>query len=85
MYGQESDPVVRVLLVETTRAQSIYEGFGTWPQCRDWIAQVSECVIFGDQFAAIEKRLEMKRLATIQEVQVSLGRLESIGFCRVDS
>jgi hypothetical protein len=85
MNGPESDPVVRVLLVETTKARPIYERFGTWLQCKRWIVQISEYVIVGDQFAAIEKRLEMKRLATIKEVQVSLAQLESAGFHCVDS
>jgi hypothetical protein len=84
MNGPESDPTVRVLLVETTGAHSIYEGFGSWSQCRRWVAQITECAIFGDQFAAIEKCLEMKRLATIKEVQVSLYDLESVGFHRAD-
>jgi len=38
----------------------------------------------GDQLAAVERRLEMKRLATIKEVQISLHDLESVGFHRVD-
>jgi hypothetical protein len=34
IIGPEPDPTVRVLLVETSKAQTIYEGFGTWSQCR---------------------------------------------------
>jgi len=85
IHGPESDPIIRVLLVETTKAQTIYEGFGTWPECRRWVAQISECAIFGDQFAAVEKRLEVNQLATISETQISLGRLEAVGFRRADS
>ena len=84
MNGPESDPTVRVILVQTIGAQTTYEGFGTWSQCRGWIAQISECAIFGDEFAAVERLLEMKRLATIEEVQVSLRDLESVGFHRAD-
>jgi hypothetical protein len=73
--GPERDPTVRILLVETINAQAIYEGFGTWSQCRRRVTQISECVIFGDQLHAVEKRLEMMRLATIEDVEVSLGRL----------
>jgi len=84
IIGPEPDPTVRVLLVETSKAQTIYEGFGTWSQCRRWVTQISECAIFGDQLAVVEKRLELKRLATIEEIEVSLGRLESAGFRRAD-
>jgi len=82
--GPESDPTVRVLLVETTKAQAVYEGSGTWSECRRWVTQISECAIFGDQFVAVEKRLELNRLATIEEMQVSLYDLESVGFHRAD-
>jgi len=84
MNGPETNPTVRVLLVETTGAMLIYERFGNWNQCRRWVAQISEYAVFGDEFAAIEKRLEMKRLATINEIHVSSCDLESEGFCRVD-
>jgi len=80
--GPESDPTVRVLLVEASAGQTIYEGFGTWPQCRRWIALVSTCGIFADQFASIERLLQMKRLATIKEFHVSTCDLESFGFRR---
>jgi hypothetical protein len=84
LNGPANDPEVRVLLVETANAQSIYEASGTWAQCRRWVVQISGCVILADQFAAIQKRLEMKSLATIKEVQVSLCALESVGFRRAD-
>jgi len=84
MNGPEINPMVRVLLVETTKAKLVYEIFGPWGQCRRWVDQLSECVIFGDEFAAIQRRLEMNRLATIKEIHISLCDLESAGFCRVD-
>jgi hypothetical protein len=84
MDGPERDPPIRVLLVETYAGQTIYEGFGTWSQCSQWVVQFSECSILGDQLAAIRKRVEMKRLATIKEVQVSLGTLGSMGFRRAN-
>ena len=83
--GPESDPKVRVLLVESTSAQSIYERFGTWSQCRRTIVQISECAIFGDQFADIERRLEMNRMGSIKDIHVSVCDLESAGFRRADS
>lgn len=83
MHGPEAEPMVRVLLVDTC-TQTIYEGFGCWSQCRRWIALVSECPILADQLTAIEKLLEMKRLATIQGMRVSLHDLQAVGFRRVD-
>jgi hypothetical protein len=80
LNGPESHPTVRVLLVETTEAHTIYEGSGTWR----WLIQISEFAIFGDQLAAIEKRLELKRLATIEQISASICDLESIGFLRAD-
>ena len=82
MHGPEIDPTVRVLLVETTNAEAVYEGFGSWPQCKLWIMQISEFAISGNQLAAIHKRLDLKRLATIQEVRASLFDIDSIGLQR---
>jgi hypothetical protein len=85
MHGLESDPTVRVLLVESTGALVIYEGFGSWLQCKRWIAQLSGYVTLRDQLAAVQKRLELKQLATIKEIWTSLHELESVGFHRVDN
>jgi len=82
MSGHEMDPTVRVILVETTESKTIYEGFGTWRQCKGWIVRVSGCVILADQFAAVHKCLKLNRLATIHEVQASVDDLESVGFRR---
>jgi hypothetical protein len=82
--GPESDPTVRVLLVETIKARTIYEGFGTWLQCRRWVTRISECAILGDQFATVEKRLELNRWAMIEGLWASPYDLESVGFHRAD-
>jgi len=82
--GPESDPTVRLLLVETSKAETIYWGSGTWSDCRRWIIQLSKCAIFGDRLAAVEKRLELNRLATIEAIEISVCDLESVGFSRAD-
>ena len=85
LLGPESEPTVRVLLVESTAAQAIYEVSGSWPQCKRWITLISECPILADQLAAIHTRLELKRLAAIQEMRASLRDLNAAGFRRVDT
>jgi hypothetical protein len=84
MHGPECDPTVRVLLVETTKTGVVFEGFGSWSQCKLWVLQISEFAISGDQLAAIRKRLELKRLASIQEVRTSPFDLQSLGLERTD-
>ncbi len=73
---------MRVILVETTGLKTIYEAFGTWRQCKGWISRVSEGVILAEQFAAVQKCIELDRLATIRELQASPDDLESVGFHR---
>ena len=85
MHGPESDPTVRVLLVETTRAGAVFEGFGTWSQCKLWVMRISEFAISGNQLAAIHKCLELKRLATIDDVRASLRDIDSVGLRRADT
>ncbi len=85
MHGPESDPTVRVLLVETTKAGAVFEGFGSWSQCKLWILQISEFAVSGRQLVAIHKLLELKRLATIQEVLASPFDLDSLGLQRTDT
>jgi hypothetical protein len=80
MKGHESELMVRVILVGNTGTKSIYERFGTWRQCRRWIVQISGSVILAEQFTAVQKCLELNRLATIAELQVSPHDLESVGF-----
>jgi hypothetical protein len=83
MNGPGSELTVRVILVERMGIGCVYEGFGTWRQCKGWIVRVSGCVILADQFAAAYKCLRLNRLATIHEVQASVDDLESVGFRRV--
>ncbi len=85
MHGPESDPTVRVLLVEATGAQAVYEGFGSWSECERWVIQISGSAVPGDQLAAVRKRLGEKRSATIREVLASLDDLDSIGLHRANS
>jgi hypothetical protein len=82
LHGPENDLTVRVLFVETAGAQTIYEGFGSWSQCEFWIGQLTEWIIPRDVLAGLRKRLEQKRLATINKVRVSVHDIESIGFQR---
>jgi hypothetical protein len=85
IHGPESNPLVRVLLVETTGSQVIFDGFGTWPQCERWIERLSANRKPEGELAAARKRLDRKRLATINEVKASLRDIESLGLYRVDS
>jgi hypothetical protein len=41
LHGPENDPMVRVLLVETSKTKSIYEGFGSLSQCERWVVQLT--------------------------------------------
>jgi hypothetical protein len=85
IHGPESRPMVRVLLVEAGSAQVIYDGLGSWPQCRRWIEQLSGDMMPEHEVAIIQKRLRRKRLTAIKEVRASLLDIESLGLCRVDS
>ena len=83
--GRKGKLAVRVMLVETTSAQAVYEGFGSWSKCRRWINQLSSIGISRYELAAVRKLLDRKRLATIKEVRASLYDLEALGLHRADS
>ena len=83
--GRKGSVTVRVLLVETTSAQAVYEGFVSWSKCRRWINQLSSIRISRYELAVIQKLLDRKRLATIKEVEASLYDLEALGLHRADS
>jgi hypothetical protein len=85
VHGRKGNLTVRVLLVETTSAQAVYEGFASWSKCRRWIKQLSNIGTSGYELAAVRKLLDQKRLATIKEVQASLYDLEALGLHRADS
>ena len=85
VQGRKGSVTVRVLLVETTSAQAVYEGLGSWSKCRRWINQLSSIDISRNELAVIRKLLDQKRLATIKEVQASLCDLEALGLHRADS
>jgi hypothetical protein len=74
-----------MLLVETSKAQTIYEKFGFWLECKGWVVQLSGYVVSRDQLASVQKCLDLGRLATIKEILASMDDLDSMGFRRVDS
>jgi hypothetical protein len=80
MNGPESDPLVRMLLVETSKAQSIYEGFGSLSQCKQWFVQLTGWIIPRDVLSVLRKRLKQRQMATIKGVRVSRREIESIGL-----
>jgi hypothetical protein len=84
IHGPESTPVVRVLLVETTSAVAIYEGFGAWSTCKRWIERLSDIGLSPDELAVVRNSLERRRLVTIQEVRASLDEIELLGLHRAD-
>jgi hypothetical protein len=84
IHGPEIDPTVRMLLVETSVAQPIYEGFGSLSQCEQWMVQLTGWIIPKDVLSVFRKRIEQKRMATIKGVQVSRREIESIGLQRLD-
>jgi hypothetical protein len=85
LHGPTKNPTVRVLLIETNSAETVYEGFAPWSECRDWIQQLSSTDISTEELAVVRNLLGRKRLATIKEVRVSLCDLESLGLHRADS
>jgi hypothetical protein len=85
MYEPEQELSVRVLIVETSHAQPVYERCGTWSQCEIWIAELSGWFISKDELIKVRKRVEQKRMATIKQIRTSFHKMESIGFCRVDN
>jgi hypothetical protein len=85
VHGRKGCITVRVLLVETTSAKAVYEGFASWSKCRRWINQLSSIGISRYELAVIRKLLDQKRLATIKEVEASLYDLEALGLQRADS
>jgi len=84
MNGPESDPMVRMLLVETSVAQPIYEGFGSLSQCEQWIVQLTSWIIPRDVLSVLRKRLKQRQMATIKGVRASLREIELIGLHRSD-
>jgi len=86
LHGHQSSPTLRVILVEATSAQAVYEGFGPWPECMRWIGELTSCGISGDELVLVQQLLDQKRLVTMKdEVRASLDALESLGLHRADS
>jgi hypothetical protein len=85
LHGPRKNPTVRVLLIETNCAQTVYEGFAPWSECRGWIKQLSSADISTEELTVVRNLLGRKRLATIKEVRVSLYDLETLGLHRADS
>ena len=84
IHGPEIDPTVRVLLVETSKAQPIYGGLGSLSQCERWIFQLTGWIIPKDVLSVLRKRIEQKRMATMKGLHVSRREIESIGLQRLD-
>jgi hypothetical protein len=76
---------MRLLLVRITNAETIYEGFASWPQLIRWMDQIVDFGIPAQELANARKLLKRKRLATIKEVQVSLPDIESPGLSRANN
>ena len=85
VYGRKRDHTVRVLLVETTSVQAVYEGFASLSKCMRWINRLSAKSITKDELRAVLKLLERKKLATIQDILASPHDLESLGLLRADT
>lgn len=84
VHGPKSNLTVRVQLVESTKAQFIYGGFGSLSQCEIWIAQLTGCIISRDALVHLRKCLIQGRMASIEGVRVSRRNIESIGLQRSD-
>jgi hypothetical protein len=84
LHGPEIDPTVRVLFVETSKSQPIYEGFGSLSQCELWVGQLTYWIIPKDVLSILRKRIEQKRMATINGFKISRREIESIGLQRLD-
>jgi hypothetical protein len=85
LHGPEQELTVRILIVETLHGHPIYEGYGSWPQCEHWMAQLSGWLIRRDELIQVRKRVEQDRMATIKQIKTSLCEMESLGLLRVDS
>ncbi len=83
--GPQRDPTVRVLLVATAGAQTVYEGLGSWSKFKHWIDPFPGIDIPEDRLTIIQKFLARNQFATIQEVRASLFDLEFLGLHRADS
>jgi hypothetical protein len=85
VHGSKNNPTLRVLLVEVTSAQTVYEGFGSWSKCMRWINQLSNFGILRDELVAVRKLLGQERLVTMKdEVRASLDELGALGLHRAD-
>jgi hypothetical protein len=86
VHGSQSNPTLRLILVESKSAQPVYEGFGSWMQCMRWIGELSGTGIRGDELAPVRRLLDKQRLVTMKdEVRASMNALEALGLNRVDS
>jgi hypothetical protein len=85
IHGNKDNPTLRVLLVEATNAQAVYEGFGSWSECMRWISQLSNITILRSELAIVRKLLDQERMVTMKnEVRASGDELESLGLHRAD-
>jgi hypothetical protein len=82
--GPLPDPMVRVLLVETTGARAVYEGVKLWSKCKHWIGQLRSAAITAEELAQVCKIFERTQFATIEEAQASLEDVKSFGLHQAD-
>ena len=85
VHGRKRDTTVRVLLVETTNIEAIYEGFAPLSKCMRWMNRLSSVKVPKEESIALIKLLERKKLATIHNVHATPQDLELLGLYRADS
>jgi len=85
VHGRKRDTTVRVLLIETTNIEAIYEGFASLSKCMRWISRLSAVKVSKEESLAVIKLLERKKLATVHDVRASPQDLEMLGLHRADS
>ena len=84
MAGPRRDPKVRVLLVEASGAQAVYERVDSWFACSQWLDQVLGAGALDDELAVAKEAFLRDQYATVKDVRVLAHTLESGAFHRVD-
>jgi hypothetical protein len=83
LHGPENDPMVRVLLVETSKTKSIYE-VRIVVAMRAMGRSTHSWIIPRNVLSVLRKRRKQRRMATIKGERVSRREIESIGLQRLD-
>ena len=82
--GAKRRPKVRMLFVEASGADVVYEGQGSWSQCMRWIQRLTIMNASKPDLVAAKKDFSRSHFATLSEVRVPFLELESMGLQRVD-